>query len=165
MISNKDRLEALAKRPQFDPLDWYWIIAGDETQAYSSLQGGYVSAWPANRATRIASEEELGDVLRSYGLPLIRPAAIDIKAEAQRRIIALVGASDLTSCLIKQLNAQMRANELNDKRISGGTLTAEETAEADALRALAAAIKAIRAKSNEIESSLPSDYTADRHWA
>jgi hypothetical protein len=90
-----------------------------------------------------------------------------VKAEAQRRIIALTGRMALMDCMIKQSNANMRANELNDKRISGGTLTAEEETEATALRNLATAIKAIRAKSNDIElmDPIPLDYTADGYWA
>jgi hypothetical protein len=89
-----------------------------------------------------------------------------VKAEAQRRIIVLTGTADLTQCMIKQSNANMRANELNDKRIGGGTLTAEEEAEAQALRDLATAIKAIRAASNVIEAlaEIPLDYTADSYW-
>jgi uncharacterized protein YnzC (UPF0291/DUF896 family) len=69
--------------------------------------------------------------------------------------------------MIKQSNANMRANELNDKRVSGGTLTAEEETEATALRNLATAIKAIRSKSNDIElmDPIPLDYTADGYWA
>ena len=90
-----------------------------------------------------------------------------VKAEAQRRIIALTGKVELLDCMIKQSNANMRANELNDKRISGETLTEAEEAEATALRNLAIAIKAIRAKSNAIEAMqpIPLDYTADGYWA
>lgn len=77
----------------------------------------------------------------------------EIKSIAQERIVALVGARDLTDCLIKQMNANMRANELNDAQING-TLTAEEQSEADALRALAANIKAIRAHSNQLEADV-----------
>jgi NADPH-dependent ferric siderophore reductase len=89
-----------------------------------------------------------------------------VKAEAQRRIIALTGRMSLMDCMIKQSNANMRANELNDKRVSGGTLTAEEETEATALRNLATAIKAIRSKSNDIElmDPIPLDYTADGYW-
>jgi hypothetical protein len=91
--------------------------------------------------------------------------AAQVKAEAQRRIIALVGTADLTSCLIKQLNANMRANELNDIRHERA-LTVEESAEAAALRTLAAGIKAIRAKSNAIEalSPIPADFADDTRW-
>lgn len=89
-----------------------------------------------------------------------------VKAEAQRRIVALTGKVALIDCMIKQSNANMRANELNDKRINGDALTAEEETEAAALRNLALAIKAIRAKSNEIEalSPIPLDFTDDRYW-
>lgn len=95
------------------------------------------------------------------------PSLAHVKAEAQRRIVALTGASDLTGCFIKQFNANMRANELNDKRLSGGTLTAAEESEAQALRDLASAIKAIRAKSNAIEamSPIPVDYDKDIYWS
>ena len=89
-----------------------------------------------------------------------------VKAEAQRRIIAITGASDLTSCLIKQLNANMRANELNDIQHSRA-LTAEEEAEANAFRGLAAVVKGIRAASDALESMnpIPSDYaTNDSYW-
>jgi len=89
-----------------------------------------------------------------------------VKAEAQRRIIALTGQRDLLACMIKQSNANMRANELNDKRVSGETLTAEEETEATALRNLAGAIKAIRSASNAVEllDPIPLDYTAASYW-
>jgi hypothetical protein len=68
--------------------------------------------------------------------------------------------------MIKQSNANMRANELNDKRISGGTLTQEEETEATALRNLATAIKAIRSASNDIEAMdpIPLDYADNAYW-
>lgn len=89
-----------------------------------------------------------------------------VKAEAQRRIIALTGQTDLIACMIKQSNANMRANELTDKRVSGGTLTPAEEAEASALRNFAAALKAIRAASNTIEAMepIPTDYCSNTHW-
>lgn len=151
---------------EYDPHDWFWIIRGDASRAWSSAAGAYLTEYPADRLTLIDSEQSLTDVLRLYGLPGPAPSAADVKAEAQRRIIVLTGAADLQSCLIKQLNANMRANELNDKRVSGGELTPEEEAEAAALRALAGGIKAIRARSNEIEamSPIPADFTADGYW-
>lgn len=87
-----------------------------------------------------------------------------IRAEAQRRIIALTGAADLQSCLIKQLNAQMRATELANKRALGAVLSEAEEIEAAALQALADGIKAIRAASNELEADPPQDYADDAHW-
>ena len=89
-----------------------------------------------------------------------------VKQECQRRIIALTGAIDIIGCMLKQSNANMRANELNDKRIGGGVLTEAEAGEAAALRNLAVAIKALRAKSNEIETldPIPIDYASDARW-
>jgi hypothetical protein len=88
-----------------------------------------------------------------------------VRAEAQRRIIALTGGGDLQSCIIKQLNAQMRATELVNKRALGDVLSSEELAEAAALQALADGIKRIRARSNELEADPPSDYADDSHWS
>ena len=89
-----------------------------------------------------------------------------VKEECQRRIIALTGAADLTGCMIKQSNSNMRANELNDLRLRGQILTAAEDSEASALRALADAIKSVRAKSNAIEAmtEIPLDFRADPYW-
>jgi hypothetical protein len=94
------------------------------------------------------------------------PLTVDhVKAEAQRRIVLRTGVSDLTQCVIRQLNANMRANELNDIRHTRAWTT-EEAAEAEVLRTLAADIKAIRAKSNVIEATnpIPMDYAADSRW-
>lgn len=89
----------------------------------------------------------------------------DVRAEAQRRIIVAVGARDFTDCLVRQLNANMRANELNDIRHTRALEPAEQ-AEADALRNLAAVIKAIRAASNVLEAMtpIPADFAADHRW-
>lgn len=149
------------------PADWYWIAGdGPDGQAWHSAVGGYVAATDADpeRTTRIIDEVELTDVLRLYGLSGPRPTAEDVRAEAQRRIIALTGATTLTGCMIKQLNANMRANELNNTLATGGTLSAAEAAEASALQAMATAVKAIRAASNVIEAAPPTDYRDDSHW-
>ena len=94
------------------------------------------------------------------------PSFADVKAEAQRRIIALTGKTTLQDCMIKQFNALMRAGQLTDKRVNVGALTAEEETEAARLRALADQIKAIRAASDAIEamSPIPADYAADSRW-
>jgi hypothetical protein len=148
----------------YDPRDWHWIIGGDASRAWSSATAGWVSRWPAERVTRIASEAELSEVLRGYGLrgPLV--TAADVRAEAQRRIIVLTGAADLNGCLVRQLNALMRATELTNKVASGSKWSASEAAEAARLEALAAAIKAVRAASNLLEPEPPADYTSDAHW-
>lgn len=54
----------------YDPLDWYWSVGGDETHFWSSAIGAYVSAMPQGAvATRILNEAELTEVLAPYGLP------------------------------------------------------------------------------------------------
>lgn len=68
----------------YDPSNWYWIVAGDQSRAYSSASGDYVpvsdaiyQAWltAGNAPTSIASEAELGDVLAAYSL---RPIAAGV---------------------------------------------------------------------------------------
>ena len=150
----------------YNAADWHWIIAGDNSQAWSSAERAYVNEWPADRVSRIASLAELAEVLENAGCADLAPLnANHVRRECQRRIIALMGARDLSHCMVKQLNANMRANELNDKRVSGETLTAEEQAEADYLRAMATEVKRLRAKSNEMEPNPPANYAADSRWA
>lgn len=147
----------------FNIKNWFWIVGGDTSKAWSSAASSYVTEYPTDKLTRIASEAELSDVLRVYGLRGPYVSINDVRAEAQRRIIALVGAPDLTACMIKQMNANMRANELNDIQHSR-ELTAEEAAEANALRSLATQIKSIRAASNVLEPNPPPDYTDEKYW-
>lgn len=73
----------------FNPRDWYWIVAGDETRAFSSAARAYVNAnnatftaWKADGTlpTRIASEAELWDHL-ARNVPQIAeliPSALDV---------------------------------------------------------------------------------------
>lgn len=149
---------------QYDPFDWYWIVGGDTSKAWSSLTSTYVTDYPEDRITHIATSDDLSDVLRRWGLKVPAPDAADIKAEAQRRIVVLTGAVDLQSCVIKQLNAQMRATELVNKRAMGEALSDAEVSEAAALQALADGIKAIRAASNLLEEAPPHDYTDNGYW-
>jgi hypothetical protein len=92
------------------------------------------------------------------------PAIEDVRAEAQRRIIKVMNARDFDHCLVKQLNALMRAQELAMIKASVGSWTAEQTAEAAALQTYADVVKAIRAASNVLEVSLANDYRNDSHW-
>lgn len=68
----------------YDPRNWYWRVAGSNTQVYSSAIGDYVpvadaayQTWLARGGvpTNIGSESELGDVLSQYAL---RPAAASV---------------------------------------------------------------------------------------
>lgn len=73
----------------YDPLDWHWIVAGDESRYWSSAAGAYVASLPDDAGvTRIASEAELTDVLRPYGL---RGPAYSVD-EANGDLVALLSA-------------------------------------------------------------------------
>lgn len=63
--------------PMYEPFDWYWCVAGDETRFWSSAAGAYVSEADQNKLTRIGSAAALNDVLRPYGLELPEPSEAD----------------------------------------------------------------------------------------
>lgn len=162
---------------------------------YAVMNGGVVvdhreiSNWDAYPTHKKAARDERGDggptlrplfhegsgpredvIIEIDRVRIVRsfppPSISDVRNEAQRRIIELMGARDFEHCLIKQLNANARAVALTDKRVLGEPLTSEEQAEAQALRSMKTAIDAIRAKSNILEGMepVPSDYTSDHHW-
>jgi hypothetical protein len=100
------------------------------------------------------------DLAPSFPLVMIRAEAIaDVKAEAQRRILAIFGAQDLSSGLVKQMNLMARGVELTDKK-TAGTRTPQEDAEAASLQAVWDQVKAIRNASNLIEADVPSATSA-----
>ncbi|AWC25353.1 hypothetical protein CO731_04848 [Aminobacter sp. MSH1] len=54
---------------EYSPENWFWIVGGDERRYWSSEAVAYVKALPKGAGvTRIASEDELTDVLSVYGL-------------------------------------------------------------------------------------------------
>ena len=68
----------------YNPKDWYWFVAGDNSSVYSSKTGNFVSltepaylAWSAlgGVPTNIVSAAELGEVLAPYNA---RPAVASI---------------------------------------------------------------------------------------
>lgn len=78
---------------EFTPKNWFWIVAGDESRAWSSAVGAYVSEYSAGRTTRIANEVELYDVLsrlkltarapsRTFTVEEVREALVRIDSEA-----------------------------------------------------------------------------------
>lgn len=148
----------------YRPDSWFWVVNGDDSRAWSSESCSWVTSWDPARVTRINSEEDLNWVLGAIGRRGPHVTADMIRAEAQKRIIGLLGARDLNGCLTKQLNALMRATELANKRAIGNDLTSDEAAEAEHLEAMASAVKAIRAASNAMEPNPPQDYTSDKHW-
>jgi len=94
----------------------------------------------------------------------IESRVLAIKDEAQRRINALFDATDLQSSLIKQMNAQKRATQLLQRQVIGPALSTEEEEEVTYLSQLGEAVDAIRDASDELETSLPENYTDDQHW-
>jgi hypothetical protein len=93
---------------------------------------------------------------------LVRPAlspptALDVKAEAGRRILQI--APDW-----KQRNLTARGVELVLALVKNKPWTAEEAAEAQAIQAVWDRIKAVRAASDGLEAALPQDFADDRHW-
>lgn len=69
----------------YTPADWYWQVAGD-TRFFSSKSLAYVTSLPTDyEATRIASEQDLWDVLAGAGVAL--PAgASESDASKGRRV-------------------------------------------------------------------------------
>lgn len=82
---------------EYTPHDWHWIVGGDPSRAWSSASGCYVTEYPSDRVTRIASEAELNDVLRPYGLALPAPSIDDYKNAVQAHIDAVARAKDMTA--------------------------------------------------------------------
>lgn len=139
----------------------------DATGAYLGgfeVPDGAEPNWPAD-AIEVAEPPPDGRMLWQDGA-WVGPnaSADDVRAEAQRRIVARTGARSLEHCMLQQLNALMRATELTNKRALGIELNPAEAAEAAWLEQLAADIKAIRAASNTMEGEPPADYAADIHW-
>lgn len=52
----------------YNPADWYWIVADDDTRAFSSKSLAYALEFPADRVTRIDTESNLRDVLIAAGV-------------------------------------------------------------------------------------------------
>lgn len=81
----------------YTPLNWYWIVGGDETRFWSSAANGYVESTPeGSGVTRIPSEEDLTDVLAAYGLPgpIVKPP--DLQPYQFRAMLKISGKeSDL----------------------------------------------------------------------
>ena len=87
------------------------------------------------------------------------PTVDDVKAEAGRRILAVYADW-------KQRNMTMRATELQEIRIGGGTLTAQEETERLALIAASDWVKSVRVASDVIEAMdpIPNDFRNDSFW-
>lgn len=91
------------------------------------------------------------------------PTADDVRAEASRRIQALVGARSAEHLQIVVANASREAIRLLRIKTERAQ-TVDEAARAAALEAEDAAIEAIRAASNAMEVDPPMDYASDERW-
>lgn len=91
---------------------------------------------------------------------------LEVKAEAQRRIVALTGTTDIVAAIIKQLNALMRATKLMNTKADGKSLTAEQQTESLQLEAFSNAVELIRRKSDELEAMdpIPVNFTDNVWW-
>jgi hypothetical protein len=77
----------------YDPLDWYWLVAGNAAQVFSSAAGNYVPVsdpayveWLANDTapTVIDMEGNLGEVL---GLARTKPPTPPAMLDAYRTVL------------------------------------------------------------------------------
>jgi len=165
--------------------DHYWIIAGDETQVWSSRRVGYYPVddvdyvvWLGetfigpdggeypNKPTHIANEQELSDVLETQGLqgPIVKPK--QVYAEATRRKMLVTGHADIDDFNEAIMRGLRDAGRLNNKQASGATLTTAEQARKIQLEQIDAAFDAIDAKADALiaMSPIPIDYKDDVHW-
>lgn len=146
---------------EFDPYDWFWVVGDGDARLWSSIAGAYVATLPAGAGvTRIASEAELTDVLRGFGLPGPAPTVEDVKAEAARRILAIMPDYQQRNALAMfaeaaQLHGPDPANWPPELQAVNADVMAKW-----------AAIKAIRQRSDEIEAMqpVPADFRSDEHW-
>jgi hypothetical protein len=94
---------------RYNPANWYWIVGGDETKAFSSAVGNFVPAdgaafleWKADGTlpSRIASEVELGEVLADARVRPARAAVLDAyKGQHAKRMTDEVQTKALLWCI------------------------------------------------------------------
>ena len=86
----------------YNPFDWFWIVADDETRAWSSASRDYVDVAQADpdRTTRIGSFDSLVQVLRAANVPpyhAVSPYRIVRRLEAAgiaAQALAVIDAPD-----------------------------------------------------------------------
>lgn len=94
---------------KYDPTDWFWIVGGDTSRAWSSTAAAYVTQWPSDRTTRIASEEELREVLSNASIPTKAPGYVptSVYMWQAKAALAAIGKLDAANAVIAQSNNQM----------------------------------------------------------
>lgn len=103
-----------------------------------------------------------GVLVEDVIIPTPPPTADDVRAEASRRMQALVGARDAAHLDIIVANGTREAVRLLRK--GSDNWSEIEAARAAQLEQLDAVFEAIRAASNAMEAAPPEDYADDRHW-
>jgi len=154
-------------------IDHYWVL--DDMRVWSSATGGFVDEvpehWlksdPANSPSKVADETALTEALRP-ALPeqarLVGPTIADVRAEAARRMIVLLGADDEAHMDVLISNGTREAVQL--LQIGQGNWTEEQATRAAQLEHMQAAIDEVREHSNILEAMtpVPLDYADDVHW-
>ena len=126
---------------EYAPANWYWIIAGDDRQVYSSARASTIAigdkaykTWLAqgNVPTRIASMDELKDVLIAAGVINVPQTISDrqffqqlaiAKVISQEEALAAVKTGDIPSALSGFIAALPDAARFNaEMLLSGATL-------------------------------------------
>lgn len=74
---------------EYSPRNWFWIVGGDESRAWSSAAGAYVTDYPIGQTTRIANEVELYDVLAKAGLAHKAPQRTFSASEVRDALIGI----------------------------------------------------------------------------
>ncbi|MBU2531536.1 MAG: hypothetical protein KKB37_02255 [Alphaproteobacteria bacterium] len=102
-----------------------------------------------------------GEDLTGYRVEYVLTAD-DVRAEAARRMMMLVGARDERHLEMTIANGNREAIRL--LRVGADNWTPEQAARAAQLEQVDVMIEAIRAASNVLEPVPPADYADDRYW-
>ncbi|MBU1211356.1 MAG: hypothetical protein KJ587_08800 [Alphaproteobacteria bacterium] len=89
--------------------------------------------------------------------------ADDVRAEAGRRMQAMVGARDAAHLQVIIANASREAIRL--LKLGAGNWTSEQALRVFELETVDAGIEHIRSRSNAMEGAPPADYTDDERWS
>ncbi|CAA2141812.1 hypothetical protein [Hyphomicrobium sp. ghe19] len=98
---------------EYSPKDWFWIVAGDESKAWSSAVGAYVSEYSSDRVTRIANEVELFDVLSRLKLTARAPSRTFTVAEVREALLRIDAEATGTASSATELLAVAEAIDFN----------------------------------------------------
>jgi hypothetical protein len=77
----------------YDAKNWFWIVGGDESKAWSSAEKTYVTDFDAEMTSRIANEIELFDVLAKTGQRSRAPSRTFSVAEIRDALIRIDAAA------------------------------------------------------------------------